>query len=107
MQKQIELTKKDREILLKNLETGNINSDSTRDKTVTTFEDNIAQLQRQVDISQRSLNDAKLNRDIQLKSLQNAIYEAQISYREASKNAGKLIVRAPITGTIGEIQVDV
>lgn len=106
LEKQISLLKKDREIFVKSLESGALNSETWFDKTVTSGEDSIKTLELQLVSAQQTLENAIANRDITLKALQNSIDEAQINLGAANKEYAKLTIVAPIEGVIGDILVD-
>lgn len=105
--KQIDLQRKDRDILKKNLESSEFQSQTWYDKIVATSEDNLKSLELQIKTAQNNLQNAKDGKIISLESLENAIREAEISYELASKEYEKLSVESPISGIISEISVDI
>lgn len=105
--KAIELQEKDRDIQLINLQSGELSATVGYEKTVIGIDDSIDNLETQIETAQRNLKNARENYDITLRSLQNSISEAQISYASAAKELAKLTVRSPINGTISEKFIDI
>ena len=107
LQKNIDLLKKDREILLKNLATGDLNADSWLSKVISSTQNTLNTLQIQVDAAVSHLSNAEQVRDVTLRSLQNNIQGAQISYNSALKDYKKLTITAPVDGVVWTISVDI
>jgi len=105
--KGIELQEKDRNIQLKNLQSGQLSASVGYEKTVIGIDDSITNLKTQIETAKRNLDNAKKNYDITLRSLQNAITEAQIGYSSAAKEYAKLTITSPINGTLGDKFIDV
>lgn len=106
-QKQIGLAEKDREILKESLENTVDNARITFESIVVSQSDNIRNLEAQIKNAQNQLENAKSNRGVSLSSALNSISDAQINYREAAKNYNKLVITAPVAGTISDVFVDV
>lgn len=104
--KSIELQQRDRDIQLISLQSGELSATIGLEKTVIGIDDSIANLQAQIETAQRNLKNAKDNYDITLRSLQNTIAEAQISYAAAAKEYAKLTITSPINGTVSTISID-
>lgn len=79
--KQIELLESDRKIYVKSLDV-------------------------QMNLSESSLDDAKLNRDLSLESLNIAIRDAEIAYSRALKDYNKLTITSPISWLVWEVLID-
>ncbi|PID87703.1 hypothetical protein CSB07_00065 [Candidatus Gracilibacteria bacterium] len=105
--KQIELLKKDKDILLKSLSSGNLSAEISYQKTLINYNDKITTLESQIEMAQRTLENAKKTKSITLRSLNNVINEAQIGLRSAQKEYSKLSILSPISGVVGEVLVDV
>lgn len=56
--------------------------------------------------AKNNLDNAIKNKEITLRSLKNSIKEAEIALSESQKNAGKLVVKAPISWVISKKSVD-
>ena len=105
--KQIEIAIKDRDILLESLK-------NTADDAVINFEnivisqaDQVKNLQIQLENAKNNLQTVRQNRELVLRNSANQISNAQINYNEASNNFSKLVITAPVSGTIGEVFVDI
>ncbi len=107
MKKSIELQEKDRDIQLKNVLSGELSAEAGYEKTLISTDESISNLESQIVVAENNLKNARENRDITLKSLQNSITEAQIGYTSASKDYEKLTITSPINGTISEVFIDV
>lgn len=106
LEKSIELQEKDRAIQLKNLQSGELSATVGFEKTVIGIDDSIQNLETQITTAERNLNNARKNYDVTLRSLQNSIAEANISYASAAKEYAKLTISSPINGTISEKFID-
>jgi multidrug efflux pump subunit AcrA (membrane-fusion protein) len=104
--KSIELQVKDREIQYKTLSSGELSASAGFERTVVGVQDNIANLESQVESAKKSLENAKKNKNISLRSLQNSISDARVSYSSSAKEYGKLTFRSPINGSIGSVMID-
>ncbi|QFR39106.1 HlyD family efflux transporter periplasmic adaptor subunit [Candidatus Gracilibacteria bacterium 28_42_T64] len=104
--KQIELTKKDREILLKSLTTGELNAEVGYNNTLINSEDSLLSMEIQVKNATNLLENARDNKNVTLRSLNNAISDASISYRSTLKEYNKLTITSPIDGVIGSVLID-
>ena len=104
--KSIELQEKDRVIQLKNLQSGELSASVGYEKTVIGIEDSITNLETQIQTAQRNLENAKQSSALTLRSLSNAIREAEISYNAAVKEFNKLSITSPINGTVSEVFLD-
>ena len=104
--KSIELQVKDREIQYKTLSSGELSASAGFERTVVGVQDNIANLESQVESAKKSLENAKKNKNISLRSLQNSISDARVSYSSSAKEYGKLTFRSPINGSIGGVMID-
>lgn len=105
-QKQIDLLKQDRDILLKSLTTTSSKTDNALTTTETSTSDSIRTLELQIKSSQSSLDNSKASRDVTLLTLQNAIRDSQISYDAATKEFAKLTITSPIDGVIWDVLID-
>jgi multidrug efflux pump subunit AcrA (membrane-fusion protein) len=102
----LELQKKDREIQLKNLMSGEISASVWYEQTLIGIDENTKNLKAQVETAERNLKNARESYDIDLRSLQNTIAESQISYAAALKEFSKLSITSPISGTVSEVFID-
>jgi len=57
-------------------------------------------------MARNNLKNSQKTKDITLKSLQNAISEAQISYASAQKEYNKLTITSPINGSVSDVFID-
>ncbi|MCH2188388.1 biotin/lipoyl-binding protein [Candidatus Gracilibacteria bacterium] len=105
--KGIELLKQDKEILLRNIATGDLNSDAGLEKTLSASQSNIDNLSIALETAQNNLNNAEKTRNVTLRSLQNGINTAQIGYNLALTNYKKLTITSPIDGVMGNILVEI
>ncbi len=105
--KQIELLKKDKDILLKSLSSWNLSAEISYQKTLINYNDKITTLESQIEMAQRTLENAKKTKSITLRSLNNVINEAQIWLRSAQKEYSKLSILSPISWVVWEVLVDV
>ena len=103
----IELQQKERDIQLRNLQSGQLWASTSLERTTLSVEDSIDNLEEQVRVAQNNLENAKQNKSITLRSLQNSISEAQIWYSSAAKDYSKLTITSPINGTISDVSIDV
>ncbi|MCD5375457.1 biotin/lipoyl-binding protein [Candidatus Gracilibacteria bacterium] len=104
--KSIELQEKDRDIQYKILTSGELSASTGYERTLISTQDNIADLESRVESAKKNLENAEKNRDITLRSLQNSISDAQVNYSSSAKEYGKLTIRSPINGTIGNVLLD-
>jgi multidrug efflux pump subunit AcrA (membrane-fusion protein) len=104
--KSIELQEKDREIQFKTLSSWQLTAWAGYERTLISTSDNISNLKSQIESAKKSLDNSIKNKDITLRSLNNAISEAQIWYSSSAKEYGKLTITSPITGTIWEVFID-
>ncbi len=102
----LSLQKKDREIQLKSLASGELSANVWYEKTLLGASNSIKDLESQISLSQNTLENTRKSYDITLKSLQNAIREWEIGYAGAEKEYSKLIIRSPINGTVSQVFVD-
>lgn len=106
IEQSLALQKKDREIQLKSLASGELTANVGYERTVLSTQNAIADLESQITLLRNTLENTKKNYDITLRSLENAIREAQIGYVSAEKEYAKLTLRSPINGTVSEVFVD-
>lgn len=92
---------------------GQTNADITKeqaqlsyDATKTSLDDSLAKAKLALDQAESARDFAIENKDIQLRLLANSISSAQVSYRDASANAAKLSITAPLNGQVADILVD-
>lgn len=104
--KQIQLTQKDKEILVKALNNTTADAILNFENIVISQSDQINNLETQIKTARSTLSNARLNRSIALSNANNAISDARINYSEANQNYGKLIISAPVAGTIGDVFID-
>ncbi len=105
--KWIELQKKDREIQSKTLWSSELSALTWLERTKISTQDTISNLQAQITSAENALNNAIKNKDVTLRSLENAISEANVWYAWSAKEYSKLVIRSPINGTISESSIDV
>jgi len=105
--KSIELQKKDREIQAKTLWSSELNAQTWLERTKINIEDTISNLKSQIASAENTLSNAMKNKDVTLRSLENAISEASVSYAWSAKEFDKLVIRSPINGTISQSFIDV
>ena len=106
LQKDIKSLAKDRDILQRNIDSGELSAETGLERTKISIDDNIASLQTQIKAAWNTLSNAIKNKEVTLRSLQNAIEDARISYAASAKDFSKLTVESPINGIISEILVD-
>lgn len=106
IQKAIDLQKKDRDIQIKNLSSGELSAQTGYDRTLLSANDRIQDLEDQIDIARNALENAKKNKDITLRSLKNSISDAKVWYSSAAKEYGKLTITSPISGTVSRVSID-
>lgn len=103
--KQIELSKKDREITIKSLNNSQITTKSAYDKLIISSNDSISNMQFQIKSLENNLLNTKKTREINLKNLENSIKNAELALEKASIEAWKLVLKAPISWQISKINV--
>lgn len=103
--KQIELSKKDREITIKSLNNSQITTKSSYDKLIISSNDSISNMQFQIKSLENNLLNTKKTREINLKNLENSIKNAELALEKASIEAWKLVLKAPISWQISKINV--
>ena len=106
MYKQIELTKDDREILKKSLWIWEFNADIWYNTTLISSADSLNNLELSIKNAKSNLKNAKKTKEVSIKSLQNAIDDAYISYLSASKEYNKLTIKSPIDWVIWDVFID-
>lgn len=104
--KQIELAKKDREILENSLSTWEFNAQVWYNTTVINSVDSINNIENQLTQSKNNLENAIKTREVSLKSLENSIDEANINYLSSQKEYSKLTIKSPIDWVIWDVFVD-
>lgn len=104
--KSIELQEKDREVQFKTLASGELSAETSFERTLLSIEENIQNLEDQIKTARNNLENAIKNRDVTLRSLQNAIDDARVSYSSSAKEIAKLTIRSPINGTISDVLID-
>jgi hypothetical protein len=67
----------------------------------------IKSLDYKIDVTNATLEESKINRELTLKNLDIVITDANIWYKQALKQYNKLIISAPISWIISDINVDV
>lgn len=107
MKKQIDLLRRDWEILAKALNSWELWAEVWYSKTVISYDDRITTLESQINITRNNLENAKKTKTVTLKSLKNAISSAQISYNDSSKQVWKLIIKSPISWVVKSSFVDI
>ena len=100
------LQKKDREIQLKSLASGQLSASVWLEKTLLGTQNTIADLEDQISLLKNTLENTNKNYEVTLRSLDNAIREAQIGYASAQKEFAKLTITSPINGTVSQVFVD-
>jgi len=60
----------------------------------------------QVELQENTLAEAIINRDLTLQSMNAAIVDAEIAYRQTVKEYSKLTITSPISGVVWEIFID-
>ncbi len=104
--KSIELQQQDRNIQFQNLSSSELSAETSYEKTLLSVDENIKNLEDQIKTARNNLDNAKKTRSVTLRSLNNSIAEAQISYTASAKEYNKLTITSPINGTISEVLVD-
>lgn len=105
-ERDIAILKKDREIQSRNLDSWEVNAETSLEKTLINIEKSVEDLESQIDIARNNIDNAIKTRAVTLKSLQNAIIEARIWYSSSAKELGKLTISSPINGTISDVFID-
>jgi len=100
LQKQIDISYKQAQINETTFKSG-------LSRTQIDINNNIVNSEVGLKTAKNNLDNAIKNKEITLRSLKNAIKEAEIALSESQKNAGKLIVKAPISGVISKKTVEV
>jgi len=104
--KSIELQEKDRAIQAKTLASSEISAETSFERTVITTQDSLTNLESQLQTAKNTLDNAKKTRDVTLRSMQNSIEEAKISYSSSAKEFSKLTITSPINGTVSDVFID-
>lgn len=106
IQKSIDLMKKDLEIIKKWFNISSTLAEVSFNKTIINSDDAISSMEIQLASADNTLLNAKKIREVNLRSMQNAINEANITYKTAIKEYEKLTISSPISGTISDINID-
>jgi hypothetical protein len=106
MRKQIEISKSDREIMLKSIDSWELWTEISNQKITTSYDDRIKNLKSQIEIAENSLSNTKKSKEITIRSLDNSISEANISLSQARREYSKLTIKSPISWIIKDISVD-
>ncbi|MDP2091206.1 MAG: biotin/lipoyl-binding protein [Candidatus Gracilibacteria bacterium] len=104
--KQIDLLKKDKEILLKSIESNELNSQVGYNKILLNYDETLNGLNIDLKTAINNLDNAEKNKEISLKNLENSIRDAELSYIQAYDSIEKLVIKSPINGTISKIHID-
>lgn len=104
--KSIALQEQDRDIQFRNLSSSELNAETSYERTLLSIEDNLKNLQDQIKTAKNNLNNAIQTRSVTLRSLNNSIEEAQISYTSSAREYNKLTITSPINGTISDVLID-
>ncbi len=102
----IELMEKDLEILKKSYWVNQQQAETNLNKLIINTDENISNLEIQLESAKNSLENAKKSRDVTLRSLQNAINEANIWYQTSLKEYNKLTITSPINGIVSSVDID-
>ena len=102
----IELMEKDLEILKKSYWVNQQQAETNLNKLIINTAENISNLEIQLESAKNSLENAKKSRDVTLRSLQNAINEANIWYQTSLKEYNKLTITSPINGIVSSVDID-
>lgn len=94
-------------ILEKQFDINKNSLESSVNRTKIEIENSILNSETAVKTAKNNLDNAIKNKEVTLKSLKNSIKEAEIALSESQKNAGKLIVKAPISWVISKKSVDI
>lgn len=105
--KQIELQRKEKEILEKTLSSSALQWETGYNKIIATSDDTLKSLEIQVKSTKNTLENLKQSKEITMQSLTNAIRESEISVSAAIKEYAKLTITAPISWVIDDIIIDV
>ena len=105
--KQIELLKKDKDLLKKNLSLWEFSAEVWYEKTIIASADLLSSLEIQIETAENNLKNAIDNRNVTLNSLQNSIDSALLTKNIASKEYWKLTIYSPISWIITEIIKDI
>lgn len=99
--------------LISTSDRGQTNADITKEQaelqyqaTKTQLDDALAKSSLALEQAASARNFAIKNKDIQLRLLQNSISSAQVAYNDASRNAAKLSITAPLDGQVADLLVD-
>lgn len=103
LKKQIELSKKDREIAVKNFSSNELSSKVNYEKLSLSVSDTILNMELQIKSAEISLENAKQSRDITLRNLQNSIKNSELNLEKAWIEMWKLVIKAPISGQVSRI----
>lgn len=105
--KSLDLQKTERDILLQNLTSSNIWADVWLERTIINFDDKKKNIETQLRQLQNSKENLIESTKVQLRSLDNAVREANIWLKQANLELEKLTITSPISGTIGDVLTDV
>lgn len=94
-------------ILERQLDINRNSLESSVNRTKIEIENSILNSETGVKTAKNNLDNALKNKEVTLRSLQNSIREAEIALSESQKNAGKLLIKAPISWIISKKSVDV
>lgn len=102
----IEIMEKDLEILKKSYGVNQQQAQTNLNKLIINTQENISNLEIQLESAKNSLENAKKSRDVSLRSLQNAINEANIWYQSSLKEYNKLTITSPINWIVSSVDID-
>lgn len=103
----IELLEKQVEIARRWFESWEVTTQSSYDRLVLDIKNSLENSKIWVETARKNYENALESKTITLRSLQNAIRDAEVSYSEASKNYAKLTITSPIDGVIAEKNIDI
>lgn len=106
IEKQIELTKKDREIMQKSLQTWELNAEIWYNKTKISSDDSLKNMEISIKNAENLLKTAKENRDVSIRTLENNIRQSEIWLEKANIDYSKLHIKSPINGLVSAVNVD-
>ncbi len=105
--KEVNLLKKDKEILLKSFWSDTKNTKLNLDSIVLDSDSEIVRLEREIEKAEYNYNYLLNSKEIILSKLNNNIEANKISLQEANKEYSKLFIKSPISWEITDVYIDV
>jgi multidrug resistance efflux pump len=104
--KQLELTKKDKEISEKNYDDWGVNSEISYNKIVLSIKNDIKTLENNLALAKLNYETTIKNKEVTMRSLENSIADSRNSYSKTVQEYSKLTIISPINWVISEVLID-